>query len=232
MRLTLTFNAGNSARSAFLSQPVAVRDFTANFSYVESSGTAGPADGVALVWQNSGSGAGALGATGGGLGYSGISPSAAVEINVYNGSPPARGTNYATNGSDTGTYLSTTATVNPASGNVIGVTLVYDGVSTLTRNDDGYDDQRHVFPHVHDRQSSHNSWRSLGLPRLHGGRRRGDIHADDNQLQLQLQASCRLRRPLIDHQRRYGRSQRSEPDDRLALLDRRTGQAKCFWASA
>jgi autotransporter-associated beta strand protein len=124
--LTLTFNAGGSARSAFFKQQVSVGAFVASFDYTATGGT--PADGVALVWQNSSNGANALGATGGGLGYGGITPSAAVEINVY--APSTRGTNYRTNGA-TGTYLNTSP-LNPASGNPILVTLNYDGVSTLT----------------------------------------------------------------------------------------------------
>ena len=82
-----------------------------------------------MVWQNSSAGPGVRGSTGGGLGYGGISPSAAVEINIY--TTNTIGTNYATNGA-TGTYLSTTASVNPASGDPIRVTLTYNGASTLT----------------------------------------------------------------------------------------------------
>ncbi len=125
-QLTLTFNTGNEARSAFQNQKVPLGAFYASFDY-QASGNKG-ADGVAFVLQNSTSGAGALGATGGGLGYAGITPSAAVEINIY--STNGIGTNYETNGT-TGTYLSTTP-VNPGSGNLIQVTLSYDGGSSLT----------------------------------------------------------------------------------------------------
>ena len=128
--LTLTFNVGSEARSAFLNQPLAVRAFTASFVYQETGGT-NVADGVALVWQNSGSGANALGATGGALGYGGITPSAAFEMNIYNVGL-TRGTNYRTNGA-TGTYLSSSP-VNLASGHQIQVTLSYDGSSTLTES--------------------------------------------------------------------------------------------------
>ncbi len=123
--LTLTFGGSNSARSAFLNQPEPLAAFNASFVY---QGTLNGADGVAMVWQNSSSGAHARGSTGGGLGYGGITPSAAVEINIYNGH--TIGTNYATGGA-TGTYLDSSP-VNPASGDPIAVTVTYDGVSMLT----------------------------------------------------------------------------------------------------
>ncbi len=103
--------------------------FNASFVYQENAAAGNPADGVAFVLQNSSSGAGALGGLGVGLGYSGITPSAAVEINIY--APNTIGTAYATNGA-AGPYTSTTATVNPASGDPIAVTLSYNGASSLT----------------------------------------------------------------------------------------------------
>jgi autotransporter-associated beta strand protein len=124
--LTLTFAGTNEARSAFLNQLQPVAAFNASFTYQETTGTSGVADGVALVWQNSGPTA--RGTTGGGLGYGGITPSAAVEINIYSGH--ALGTNYAINGA-TGTYLSSSP-VNPASSDPIRVSISYDGVNMLT----------------------------------------------------------------------------------------------------
>ena len=131
--LQLTFNSGNEGRSAFNDQKLTTGAFNASFVY-QASGSKG-ADGIALVWQNSSAGPGALGGTGGALGYGvngtagPITPSAAVEINIY--ATAGIGTNYATNGAF-GTYLSTTSSVNPGSGDPIQVTLSYDGTSTLT----------------------------------------------------------------------------------------------------
>ncbi|MGO9112170.1 MAG: autotransporter-associated beta strand repeat-containing protein, partial [Thermoguttaceae bacterium] len=131
--LTLTDNAsaGGEATSAFYNTKVPVAGaFTANFTYTPS-GNIG-ADGTAFVLQNAAAGAGALGGSGGALGYGGIQPSAAVEINIYGGNQI--GTNYNTNGT-TGKYQAT-GNVNVASGDPIQVNLSYDGsnylVETLT----------------------------------------------------------------------------------------------------
>jgi autotransporter-associated beta strand protein len=124
--LQLTFNGANEARSAFNNQRVSTGAFYASFVYQAGGNLA--ADGVTFVLQNSGSGAGALGITGGSLGYGGITPSAAVAINIY--APNTIGTNYITGGT-AGTYLSSSP-VNPGSGDPILVTLNYNGASTLT----------------------------------------------------------------------------------------------------
>jgi autotransporter-associated beta strand protein len=125
--LTLTDNVGNEARSAFLNQQVPVGAFTASFDY-QASGFA-QADGVAMVWQNSKSGASALGGTGFGLGYAGITPSAAVEINILGSL--TKGTTYAVNGAVPTTYRNSSP-VNPGNGDPILVNLSYDGTNTVT----------------------------------------------------------------------------------------------------
>ncbi len=122
--LTLTDNNNSEARSAWytIQQSILAPGFTASFTY-QASGNE-QADGVTFTVQNSGTLA--LGAPGGGLGYSGITPSAAVQINIYfaNGV----GTSYNTNGLAVGPYTSTSP-VNPASGDPINVTLVYDPIA-------------------------------------------------------------------------------------------------------
>jgi hypothetical protein len=70
----------------------------------------------------------ALGGLGAGLGMAGISPSAEVEFNVFSGHTV--GTAFEVNGANSEVYMST-APVNLASGDPIGVALSYNG-STLS----------------------------------------------------------------------------------------------------
>jgi autotransporter-associated beta strand protein len=127
--LTLTDGSNNEARSAFFNtpQPFAIGSagFTASFVY-QPGGSLG-ADGVTFMLQNDSRGTAALGGGGGALGLSGITPSAAHEINIYGGH--TIGTNFVTDGS-TGTY-NNTFPVNVASGDPITVTLSYDPVHNV-----------------------------------------------------------------------------------------------------
>jgi hypothetical protein len=98
----------------------------------------GGADGACFVLQNDPRGTTALGGGGGGLGYSGIIPSAALEFNIYSGNAPSAnssGFNFQVNGATGKPYTDATP-VNPASGNPILVNLAYDGttVSVLLSN--------------------------------------------------------------------------------------------------
>ena len=128
--LTLTdTNAGGEVDASFLSSRVLIDSFVASFTYQETG--ANPADGAAFILQNSSSGATAVGNNGGALGYYPISPSAAVEFNLYSGSPGGRGVAIGTNGATAqnggGSPYRSTSPVDLASGNPIGVTIYYTG---------------------------------------------------------------------------------------------------------
>lgn len=120
--LTITNNVGGEAKSAFYNNQIDITEpFTVVFTYTAGGDKA--ADGVTFVVQNSSKTA--LGGNGGWLGYNGISPSVAYQINIWNGRP--FGSYVATNGS-IGTYVSS-APVMVNSGNPIVVTLQYDPVA-------------------------------------------------------------------------------------------------------
>jgi hypothetical protein len=81
--LTLTDGNGGEASSAFMDVGQYVGGFVASFTYQTPSD--GGADGVTFCLQNSSAGPRALGAPGGSLGYGGIAPSVAFEMNIYAG---------------------------------------------------------------------------------------------------------------------------------------------------
>jgi fibronectin type 3 domain-containing protein len=101
-RLQLTSGLNGQDRSVYFTNPQAdpthvgkqdIVSFSTTFTYVMNNG-GNPADGVTFVIQNTG--LTALGGAGGGLGYSGITPSFAFAINVYGGN--AIGTEILING--------------------------------------------------------------------------------------------------------------------------------------
>ncbi|MDB6111007.1 MAG: Legume lectin beta domain protein, partial [Pedosphaera sp.] len=129
--LTLTDGAANEARSSFLNYPEYIGAFKATWTYQDVGG--GGADGAAFVLQNDSRGASALGGGGGGLGYNGITPSAALEFNIYG--PNVPGIALRNNGA-TGAPYSPTTPINLAGGDPIGVALNYDGATlSLTLTD-------------------------------------------------------------------------------------------------
>jgi hypothetical protein len=120
--VTLTSGLGGTARSAFYQEPLFIRQFRAAFVYQDVGGSG--ADGITFCLQQDPRGAIALGAPGGGLGYMGMTPSAALALNIY--APNGVGIALLTNGAlpGAGGYASA-APVNIASGNPIHVSLVY-----------------------------------------------------------------------------------------------------------
>ena len=119
--LELSASAGNTARSAWYNYPLYIGAFKATFLYQDVGGAG--ADGMAFVLQNDPRGTNALGGAGGVLAYGGIVNSAALQINIYANNTP--GIAFHTNGA-TGGY-SSTAPVNPASGDPIWTEIVYQG---------------------------------------------------------------------------------------------------------
>ena len=147
--LTLTDNnALNQARTAFYNTQVPVSTaFTASFTY--TAGGSKLADGIAFVLQDKG--VTALGGSGGSLGYGGITPSVATEINIYTGATGGIGINatLATNGA-----IPTNESVSPVvlnSGDPINVSLNYNPTTqmlteTLTDATNSADTFTQVYP--------------------------------------------------------------------------------------
>jgi len=123
--LELTDGTGSQSRASFFRYPLYIGAFEAWFTYQDVGG--GGADGITFLMQNSSAGAGATGngsSFGGGLGYLGITPSAAIEFNIYSAAPGGRGYAYGQDGLNVGPY-SSTSPVNIASGNPISVYMLY-----------------------------------------------------------------------------------------------------------
>ncbi len=126
--VTLTDGNGSEASSVFLNYPQYVGAFAASFTYQDVGG--GGADGCAFVLHDAPAGPSALGAPGGSLGCSGMSPSLAIEFNIY--SSYGAGMALRANGQTGAPYMST-APVNLAGGNPIAVSISYDGTKLSTR---------------------------------------------------------------------------------------------------
>ena len=120
--LELTDGKGSEASAYWYQSPLPISNtekFTVEFTY--QAGGDAAADGVTFAFQKEGTDA--LGATGGSLGYVGITgPTAAYQINLYDGHQ--RGSNFVTTNTSE-IYLPTDA-INFNSGDPIEVQLVFD----------------------------------------------------------------------------------------------------------
>jgi autotransporter-associated beta strand protein len=114
--LTITTNNGDLANSAIYNRKVSTQDFTASFTYLDATG--GGADGFTFLLQTNGQSA--VGGGGGGLGYSGVINSVALEGNVYGGSGIRIAQNGATGGYTAPGTVDLTSNANPTT-----FTLVY-----------------------------------------------------------------------------------------------------------
>lgn len=121
--LQVTDGGNDEAGSAFLVNQQYVGGFVATFNYQASGNRA--ADGAVFIIQESSSIYEALGQSGNDLGFTGISPSGGLELDLYpNSSGIAYGSNGLTAGSGGAAYAST-APVNITTGDLIGVTISY-----------------------------------------------------------------------------------------------------------
>lgn len=125
--VTLTDGGGNEHRSIYSNTKQSITQFTSQFTYQAQPGS-GLADGATFILQNVGLNALSTNNGGSGLGMNGLSPSAEVEFNVFNGHTV--GTNFETNGANSGNYIDTSP-VNLDSSDPIRVNLSYNG-TTLT----------------------------------------------------------------------------------------------------
>lgn len=139
--LTSGNGAGGEATSGFATAAQNIQSFTASFTYQATNlgGCCGTgADGITFVLQNDSRGDSALGGAGGALGYGGnggpttITPSAAIELNIFTNSPPTgvAGESFQTDGGipANGSYNSSSP-INLRSGDPINVSITYDGTT-------------------------------------------------------------------------------------------------------
>jgi autotransporter-associated beta strand protein len=134
--LTLTTAVNNEASSAYNATKVTLPTggFQAKYTWTKTAGGTNPADGMTFIIHNAA--VTALGGGGGGLGYSGITPSVGVALSVYGGNPQGaagRGVNVFTGGnSNNSTYVSNAPLNDTTDNTPINITLTYlNGVLTI-----------------------------------------------------------------------------------------------------
>ncbi len=126
--LTVSDENANAALTSFYSAPQNINGFLATFTYTATVGT-GLANGATFCLQNSSSGAAARGGNTTSLGYNGIHPSVALEIDLLTSGPGGPGINWETNGvtAETGGVPNgSTSPVSVTSQDPINFTIYYD----------------------------------------------------------------------------------------------------------
>ena len=127
-KLTVTPNAQTQAGTAWFPSAVNIQSFTTDFTFQQTAGT-NTADGMAFVIQNNNTAA--LGASGGSLGYKGITNSLAVKFDLYSNAGEGNdSTGLYTGGVDPSSpAVDMTGTVNLHLGDVMKVHMTYDGTN-------------------------------------------------------------------------------------------------------
>jgi hypothetical protein len=133
-RLQLTNGGQNEAGSAFYATPVNIQQFTTNFTFQLSNPNG---DGITFTIQNNSPTA--LGASGGSLGYAGISKSVAIKFDLFNN----QGEGVDSTGLYTDGAVPTVPSINLSgtginlhSGDFINAALTYNGTTlTMTLTD-------------------------------------------------------------------------------------------------
>ncbi len=123
--LRLTSGVGNQARATYATNQQTITAFTTTFTYTKT----GAADGATFVVQRDPRGLAAIGAAGNQLAYTGITPSLAFAMNIYQ--PNGYGTTFVTNGATPGGYTQTNVDFG-ADNSPITVTITYLGGTTIT----------------------------------------------------------------------------------------------------
>lgn len=132
--LTITTPANGEANSVFFNSPMYIAAFKAKFTYQDV--TAGGADGMSFCVQNDSRGLNATGGGGNEIGYTGITNSVALGLEVYTPNGGGTGWDYLTNGQATGVFTPPTP-VNFDDGNPVDWTILYNGRTiTLTLADE------------------------------------------------------------------------------------------------
>jgi len=121
-KIQLTNQAVGNRRSIFANTPQNIANFNATFTYQALNANANGDYGVTFVMQNSAAGASAVGSSGNGLGYNGVSNSGAVSLQI--GSNSLSGFY---SGGVAGGGGSPTSPVTLISGHLIDVSLSYNG---------------------------------------------------------------------------------------------------------
>ena len=135
--LTLTPGVGNLAGSAIYKTPVPINTpWEISFTYRVAETSAVPADGFAVFIHRAAAGATALGATGGGKGYTGsISPSYGFAINTYTSASPKYDFAWCSNGAEIVSSkllgMNGIVTVDTGTYGPIYVSMAFDGVNKL-----------------------------------------------------------------------------------------------------